>query len=228
MQLPKAVLRHIGENAALRQITSALEWLTAEARRHCCAHRRYWAALTAVVLTVAALTLRHHHAAPAIPPASPQVSQDDTGQPQQLLDQQMNPSSHSHAGSWYNPFASTMPELLDRWTDYKRDAPDEPAGHTVRHVPSRHMHKQTVWYRSAIDNTTRLHPADTRGLQVSGMRLYGRSSAMSRQMQELLLSGMPTHCSDRCVAEAPGPCASLALPNDTCAAGQATVRRPRC
>ncbi len=167
MQLPKAVLRHIGENAALRQITSALEWITAEARRHSCAHRRYWAALTAVALTVAALTLSRKPAAPAIAPARSQVSQDDTAQPQPLLDQQINPSSHSHAGSWYNSFASTVPELLDRWSDYKHDAPDEPAGHPVRHVPSRHMHKQTVWYRSAIDNTTRLHPADTRALQVN-------------------------------------------------------------
>ena len=167
MQLPKAVLRHISENAALRQISSPLEWVTAEARRQPCAHRRHWAVLAAVALIVGALMLSRGHAAPAVPPAGMQISQDDTGQPQPMLDQKMNPIRHSRAGSWHQSFASTVPALLDRWSDYKHDAPDEPAGHTVRHVPSRHMHKQTVWYRSAIDNTTRLHPAETRGLQVN-------------------------------------------------------------
>ena len=172
MQLPKAVLRHVSENAALRHISSTLDALTAEARRHFCASRRCWAALTAAALIVAALTLSQEHAGSAVPPANTHSGHLDTGQPQPLLDQQMEPISHSHAGLWYNPFASTVPDLPERWSDYKHDAPDEPAGHTVRHVPSRHMHKQTVWYRSAIDNTTRLHPADTRRLQVKSLNKY--------------------------------------------------------
>ena len=166
MHLPKAVLRHISDNHTLRQITNISDWLAAEARSHYAAHRRWWAALTAIALTYAVLAVSRQHVGAATAPANPQASYDSGKQPQAFVSQQSNAISHGRAGSWYNLFGSTVPHVLDRWSDYKRDAPDEPGGHPVRHVPSRHMHKQTVWYRSVVGNTTRLGSADTRALKV--------------------------------------------------------------
>lgn len=167
MQLPKAVLRHISDIPALKHIRIASDGLALDARSRCTAHRRWWAALTALALVYAVLAISRQRVSAASHPAHMQIKQDGSNQPQTPLSQHVNAVSHSRAGSWYNLFSATVPEVLDRWSDYERDAPDEPAGHTARHVPSRLMHKQTVWYRSVIDNTTRLNPAETRALKVS-------------------------------------------------------------
>ena len=166
MQLPMAVLRHSSDNPTLKQLTSTSDWLAAEVRARCTPHRRWWASLAAVALTYAVLTFGRQHVSAATHPAHMQASNDGIKRAQPLLSEPDSAVSHSRAGSRLSLFGSTVPEVLDRWSDYDRDAPDEPAGHAARHVPSRHMHKQTVWYRSVVDNTTRLNPADTRALKV--------------------------------------------------------------
>ena len=163
MQLPKAVLRHISDNPLLsavhRHVTHMPDWLTADARSHPAAHARWWAALAVVALVFSLLSFSHQHVVPAAEPSDGLDSQGGT--------EQQHPVHGRHMiavtpGAWNSLFGHMVPALLTRWSDFERDAPDEPAGHPARHVPSRLMHKQTVWYRSVIDNTTRLSAADTK------------------------------------------------------------------
>jgi hypothetical protein len=167
MQLPKAVLRHISDSPLLsavhRHVTYTADWLTADARSHSAAHQRWWAALAAVAIILSLLSLSHQHVVPAAEPLDGLEDQSGTEQQHPVHGRRMNAIG---PGAWYPLFGNAVPALLSRWSDFERDAPDEPAGHPARHVPSRHMHKQTVWYRSVIDNTTRLNAADTRALQV--------------------------------------------------------------
>ena len=170
MQLPKAVLRHISDSpwlsAALRHVRCTWDWLIADARSHSTAHQRWWAALAAVALLFGVLSLCQQ---PVVPAAEPHDGADGQGgveQQHSVHSRRMSAVSQGSARAWHLISGNTMPAGLKRWSDFERDAPDEPAGHPARHVPSRLMHKQTVWYRSVIDNRTRLDAADTRAVLV--------------------------------------------------------------